>query len=146
MHLPKTLKPLRSSDVGLRQATVSEDDPNNLILSTEAGVIIMTDLSQEIQVPLDMDEVSDKNYSFWQPCILQTYFDPVVSVYPIHKGAITTMELSLYDDNILATAGEDLKLNLIAVMSPHTPALSYQLDSAVSSLSWSPTRYSSSTL
>ena len=56
------------------------------------------------------------------------------------------MELSLYDDNILATAGEDLKLNLIAVMSPHTPALSYQLDSAVSSLSWSPTRYSTSTL
>ena len=50
MHLPKTLKPLRSSDVGLRQAAVSEDDPNNLILSTEAGVIIMTDLNQEIQV------------------------------------------------------------------------------------------------
>ena len=58
LHLPKTLKPLRSSDVGLRQATLSEDDPNNLILSTEAGVVIMTDLSQEIQVPLDMDEVS----------------------------------------------------------------------------------------
>ena len=51
------------------------------------------------------------------------------------------MELSPYDDNILATAGEDLKLHLVAVMSPHTPALSYQLDSPVSSLSWSPTRY-----
>ena len=73
---------------------------------------------------------------------IQTFYDPVVSVYPIHKGAITTIELSPYDDNILATAGEDLKLNLIAVMSPQTPALSYQLDSAVSSLSWSPTRYS----
>jgi hypothetical protein len=59
MHMPKTLNPLRSSDVGVRQAAVSEDDPNNLILSTEAGVIIMTDLSQEIQVPLDIDEVSN---------------------------------------------------------------------------------------
>ena len=73
--------------------------------------------------------------------ISQTYYDPVVSVFPLHKGAITAMELSPYDDNILATAGEDLRLNLIAVMSPHTPALSYQLDSAVSSLSWSPSRY-----
>ena len=52
------MKPLRSSDVGLRQATLSEDDPNNLIVSTEAGVVIMTDLTQEIQVPLDIDEVS----------------------------------------------------------------------------------------
>ena len=59
MHLPKSLKPLRSSDVGLRQAAVSEDDPNNLILSTEAGVIIMTDLSQDIQVPMDIDDVSN---------------------------------------------------------------------------------------
>ena len=50
---------MRSSDVGLRQAAVSEDDPNNLILSTEAGVIIMTDLSQEIQVPMDIDDVSN---------------------------------------------------------------------------------------
>ena len=58
LHLPKTMKPLRSSDVGLRQATLSEDDPNNLIVSTEAGVVIMTDLTQEIQVPLDIDEVS----------------------------------------------------------------------------------------
>ena len=58
VHLPKTMKPLRSSDVGLRQATLSEDDPNNLILSTEAGVVIMTDLTQEIQVPLDIEEVS----------------------------------------------------------------------------------------
>merc|ERR1719206_275992 len=119
------MKPLRSSDVGLRQATLSEDDPNNLIVSTEAGVVIMTDLTQEIQVPLDIEE---------------TYYDPVVSVFPLHKGAITAMELSPYDDNILATAGEDLRLNLIAVMSPHTPALTYQLDSAVSSLSWSPSR------
>ena len=54
MHLPKTLKPLRSSDVGLRHAAVSEDDPNNLILSTEAIVIIMTDLTHDIQVPLDI--------------------------------------------------------------------------------------------
>ena len=52
------MKPLRSSDVGLRQATLSEDDPNNLIVSTEAGVVIMTDLTQEIQVPLDIEEVS----------------------------------------------------------------------------------------
>ena len=51
------MKPLRSSDVGLRQATLSEDDPNNLIVSTEAGVVIMTDLTQEIQVPLDIDGV-----------------------------------------------------------------------------------------
>ena len=62
MHLPKTLKPLRSSDVGLRHAAVSEDDPNNLILSTEAGVIIMTDLNHVIQVPLDNDEVSPYSY------------------------------------------------------------------------------------
>ena len=58
LHLPKTLKPLRSSDVGLREAAVSEDDQDNLILSTEAGVIIMTDLSQEILVPMDSEEVS----------------------------------------------------------------------------------------
>ena len=56
------MKPLRSSDVGLRQATLSEDDPNNLIVSTEAGVVIMTDLTQEIQVPLDIDEVSHLQY------------------------------------------------------------------------------------
>ena len=53
------MKPLRSSDVGLRQATLSEDDPNNLIISTEAGMVIMTDLTQEIQVPLDIEGVGN---------------------------------------------------------------------------------------
>ena len=36
--------------VGLRAAVVSEDDPNNLILATESGVIVITDLGSEIQV------------------------------------------------------------------------------------------------
>ena len=36
--------------MGLRAAVVSEDDPNNLILATESGVIVITDLGSEIQV------------------------------------------------------------------------------------------------
>jgi WD40 repeat protein len=96
-----------------------------VILATEAGVIVMTDLGSELQVPQDSSEV---------------FFDPVVSVHALHQGAITALALSAYDDNILATAGQDLKLHLVAVMSPHSPALSYQLASPASSLAWSPSR------
>ena len=125
-HLPRTLKPLRSGEVGLVAGAVSEDDPSNVIVSTEAGCVIMTDLNSEL--PLSLLE-TDK-----------TYYDPVMSVHPLHTGTISAMALSPYDDNILATAGEDLRLVVVAVTSPHSPAISFLLDRPVSSLAWSPTR------
>ena len=125
-HLPRSLKPLRSGEVGLVHGAVSEDDPNKVIVSTEAGCVIMTDLNSELSL-----HSMETN---------KTLYDPVVSVYQLHTGTISAMALSPYDDNILATAGEDLRLLLVAVTSPQTAALSYQLDSPVSSLSWSPTR------
>ena len=47
-HLPRSLRPLRSSEVGVIKAEVSEDDPSNVILATEAGCIAMTDLNSEM--------------------------------------------------------------------------------------------------
>ena len=70
----------------------------------------------------------------------QTRYDPVTMMVPLHTGAITALALSPYDDNILATAGEDLRLVLVSVTSPDTPASSVQLDRPVTSVSWSPTR------
>ena len=108
-------------------AEVSEDDPSNVILSTEAGCVIMTDLNSELTVASPQSpEVS--------------FYDPVMTVASLHTGAVTSMALSPYDDNILATAGEDLRLVLVAVTSPHSPASTYQLERPVSALSWSPTR------
>ena len=122
MHLPRSLKPLRSSEVGVLEAAVSEDDPSNVILGTEAGCVVMTDLNSELSLAAS------------------AHCDPVTTVVALHAGAVTAMALSPYDDNILATAGEDLRLVLAAVTSPHTPALALQLERPVSSLSWSPTR------
>ena len=125
-HLPRSLKPLRSGEVGLVDGAVSEDDPSNVIVSTEAGCIIMTDLNSELSLSvLETDK---------------TFYDPVMSVYPLHTGTISSMALSPYDDNILATAGEDLRLLVVAVTSPHTPAISFLLDRPVFCLAWSPTR------
>ena len=125
-HLPRSLKPLRSGEVGLVDGAISEDDPSNVIVSTEAGCVVMTDLNSELSLPvLETDK---------------TFYDPVMSVYPLHTGTISAMALSPYDDNILATAGEDLRLLLVAVTSPQTAALSYLLERPVSSLAWSPTR------
>ena len=36
------------NEVGLIGAEVSEDDPSNVILATEAGCIVMTDLNSEL--------------------------------------------------------------------------------------------------
>ena len=49
---------------------MSEDAPNNVILATEAGVVVMTDLSSELQMPSDG---------------LVDCFDPVVGVHPVHQ-------------------------------------------------------------
>ena len=125
-HLPRSLKPLRSGEVGLVDGAVSEDDPSNVIVSTEAGCVVMTDLNSELSLSV---LGTDK-----------TFYDPVMAVYPLHTGTISAMALSPYDDNILATAGEDLRLLLVAVTSPQSPALSFLLDRPVSSLAWSPTR------
>ena len=76
---------------------MSDDDPSNVILSTEAGCVVMTDLNSELTLaPTSADSEV-------------TYYDPVMAVYQLHHGAITAMALSTYDDNILATAGEDLR-------------------------------------
>ena len=128
VHLPRSLKPLRNGEVGIIEATVSEDDPSNVILSTEAGCVVFTDLNSE-KPDLGHGEHGEV-----------TVYDPVTVMVPLHTGAITAMALSTYDDNILATAGEDLRLVLVAVTSPDSPASTYQLDRPVSSLSWSPTR------
>ena len=126
-HLPRALKPLRSGEVGIVNAEVSEDDPSNVILSTEACCVVMTDLNSELTLASPQSpEVS--------------FYDPVMTVASLHTGAVTSMALSPYDDNILATAGEDLRLVLVAVTSPHSPASTYQLERPVSAMSWSPTR------
>ena len=55
IHLPRTLKALRKGEVGIIDAVVSEDDPSNVIMSTEAGCLVFTDLNS------DRPEVGDKS-------------------------------------------------------------------------------------
>ena len=55
IHLPRTLKALRKGEVGIIDAVVSEDDPSNVIMSTEAGCLVFTDLNS------DRPEVGDQS-------------------------------------------------------------------------------------
>ena len=111
--LPRALKPLRSGEVGLVGGVASEADPDSCILATEAGCVVLADLTSQLAAAAPAPEAA---------------LDPVAAVFQLHTAAITALALSPYDDNILATAGADLRLLLSAVTAPHSPAMAFQVN------------------
>ncbi|XP_023341532.1 WD repeat-containing protein 34 isoform X2 [Eurytemora carolleeae] len=121
-HMPKQFKSLRSGEVGVRHASFSQDEPDRAIIGTESGAVVLADIESELILTDGGDE---------------ELYDPVALVYPLHTAPINCIAVSPIDGSIFATTAQDGILNIISMVQPTMPVISYQMDTPPNYCDWS---------